>query len=383
MKCLECGIDNGKKSRFCIGCGAELTREKKSIKKIMKKTIAGIILAVVLFFVVLFSVRLITFRVVMGKAKDLDDYTVFNLEDVEKIVTEQIVGVEDDGDNEINKYFYNEDGVCLARIKYFDEETLNYISIFDEYGNKTIGINIEIGSRESLEVDCINEYQYDDDDKIIREKVYDSDTGEPSYYIVYKYDEEDNVIKQTRYSDDFKSLISLKSGNKYINDYDDDQLVSIYIDRDYGEWEEYEYEYDSEGNMVSEEYSVSDEGIDDPYTKTFEYDDDGKLLRMDYYIDYESGSEKYTGQEYVYDSYSGLLREMWCYTEEGYRGVYNYFYDHNKDLSEKTFYGSGNQLLTRYFYTTEYVEDDVKVILSEGDEYPDFFKYFVIIEIDD
>lgn len=164
-------------------------------------------------------------------------------------------------------YTYKEDGSYTVYVSHWDDQQEYYREVieYDSNGNWTKWDSM---NSENWEVVSSNErrYTYNDMNQVVKEEHFFSEGGEP-YVITYEYDTQGRVIHSTEGdSTEITYLYDEKNG-----------LLSKKIETwkgDFFPWEtsyEYEYEFDSNQNLIKEVQYWNDGMFDTIYTIHYEY----------------------------------------------------------------------------------------------------------------
>ncbi|EOS35195.1 YD repeat (two copies) [Lachnospiraceae bacterium M18-1] len=265
-----------------------------------------------------------------------------------------------DRDGSKVEYEYDPDGNLITETS-FDEQgyqTIRYT--YDSTGNVIREFELEYDSngntiRERFfspdsQYESVDEYEYDNDGKVIKKRTMAYTLGEAyDYYEEYDYTYDDDRIKRIdRYNSDMNTGGSKHTGGM-------------------------ELEYDSSGRLIQcrEEYPFDDKIVDfnsaadSTLVVSYEVEDcnivgireeecdrNGRLLAI---RDYNSDGEVECLQKYDYDSRGHCIkRSIICYSalEETQREVYEYEYDSDDQLKVERYYDREGNL--NYEITMEY-----------------------------
>jgi len=213
---------------------------------------------------------------------------------------------------------------CLSAV--FDENIAKLIA--SEKYSEAYGLLVSSGNQEQLKhfkaVYTVSNYS---------DKYYDSNS-------LYTYDEFGNLLKDVKTFDD---------GDKKIKDYTYDSYNRLISERitesdSPSDYFETTYEYDAHGQKIKEvttyDYGNGNAGS---YTYEYEYDSNGNMVTSIYSKAGESG-EKIT--KYEYNSYGQMTKELY------HDGTYYYFeYGSNNELLKKVYvWSDGHESFDSYQY---------------------------------
>ncbi len=285
---------------FCQNCGQTVktpstwTKTKKSIlshKKILFSVIAIILLLIILAIstVTLFIpyYHYASAKKLIEQGKDSEAYLQLlkceNFKDSKELLEDFEVQYE-----MTESYIsYDENGEFLSKteIKYND--------------NGDIILNISYDENDYIWSKYEYEYTYDDNDNVLKEICYDKN-GNITRKEVYEYNNNNNMTHNIHYAYEYGDI-----SHKY----------------------ECEYEYDNNGNRISE----------------FEYDSDGnKFLESKY--EYDNNNNVIS--EFEYDHYGNIISK------------YKYEYDHNNNRILLIEYDYDGNIISKYKYEYEYNDKD-------------------------
>ena len=174
------------------------------------------------------------------------------------------------GDN-IEYSYYNKEGEILWNIQ-------------TNYEKKRVRSESKSYNRDSLR--SITKYEYDNNDQLIKNSVYNLD-GELQSYWLYEYDKEGNMIKITHKNakEDIIEMI------KRQYDLNGNMTQSITYNGEGKEIDRYTNVYNEQGLRIQydNQYTSKRSGIKSTYSYTnnhFEFDDRGNWIKYIRYIDY-------------------------------------------------------------------------------------------------
>ena len=243
----------------------------------------------------------------------------------------------------------------LSKFRYFPS-VQSYV-LEDRSGviNITIGgdLNLPIRLTSSNQLKTTDgEYVFDDEGKLIKQTVIQSDNGGEPYvhYIEYTYDDNGNL------------------------------LAAVYTNKDGNVGYTNSYAYDEDGNLIREEASTPDNGVvyatdytigedgktttetytegDYTYVGTYIYDDNGNLAKIEY-------SDDGSYWNYVYNEDGSLAKEEFV-TNDNEKYTYAFFYDDNGNVIKETYTHADG---TVEKIESEYVLVYVPIELPAGTEF--------------
>lgn len=197
---------------------------------------------------------------------------------------------------------YDADGNVISSYSSEDE--------FDDNGNqiKTTYSQMSTYDGRTNTSGGVVEFEYDDNNRQIKEILYEEDGSTIQYIYEYAYDSAGNCITETNYGAD-ETVFSIKN-----KEYDSDNHVVKETETNadgtgYALWE---YEYDSRGNTIKESTSYNYDYYSINSLVEYEYDASDRRIRQTYYSD--GALQSINCMEY--DDYGCIFREIEYYTEE-------------------------------------------------------------------
>lgn len=342
MYCSKCGNELIEGSKFCDKCGVSLVESEKKKNSAKMLLIGGIVLLVACVGLGIFLVNIKNKPIEMTKdiAQELVEEKISNdedKEDNEKIFdVEELDGEDDDVEStektKITVLDYSEDTNENGEI---DTKT---IYDYDERGNK-IECTVTSGSAGVF----IRQYtwDYDEDNRCIKEKVYDSKIEGNNYVRIYKYAkerddieyiqayDEDNKLKSESWIKDNLEIksISYEDGKiSIINEYEYDEygnisrrIISHPNSKEATSYWLYEMVYDANNNVViSKRYVGNDlDNMLEDRIYIYEYYGGGTKKKLEVYENGELINEiEYDEQENItITKYSNGARNINYYKE--------------------------------------------------------------------
>lgn len=244
------------------------------------------------------------------------------------------------------------------------------------------------------------EYSYDEEGKVLKETHYNT-TGVLTSILEYEYSDDGYTVLETSYNTNSGEVSGI---TVHIYNSDDDLLSSMksYAGSTESYVTEYEYEYDSAGNLLSKTtYSYDADGalmntstsswvydeagnvISDGSGGTYTYDENGNKLTWRYggdsgtLIEYtydeqgnlltETSTDYYEGEasspaldEYVYDDAGNQIKYI-RYNGEGsiYSEVHSTYDEHGNLLSETYYTGMPSEDTLWFIYEYTYIAIDL------------------------
>ena len=350
MYCNNCGKEIKENAKFCIACGNEIIEPKKlnisdiqdtigdkRQENLKKYLLGGILVAIALVAIIVLCI--LDGKGVFSNSETIKQNMVLEQSGATTLRKEYIY------DNDENLYGYseveyNEDGYIMSKREYYvvEQSTMEdirllseekYIYILNSYTGfweKFILEKSEYDIESSIEnVSREYEYKIGNDGKLKECKEFDKNTGDILQHIYYEYTYEDGILKYLMMYD----MDTKEEDGFFVYRYDE---YGRCIGRDYKERDSegfemghsiewIEWEYDDNGNIVNEIYTL--------YETTYDYiqiitkwDTEGKEIsrsfydsrtwdRMERVYDYDSSGKCVGGHLYTYNWTETLVDTKW------------------------------------------------------------------------
>lgn len=193
----------------------------------------------------------------------------------------------------------------------------------------------------------IYEYQYDDNDNLIKELNFESEDKHLSRYFTYEYDDKNQLVLKEFYSENFDNTESYYEVIvKYTYQYENNKLNKLIKYRknpkqenDFNIHEIHSYKY-LDDNLIEEVIDYEQTGSQTKYL--FEYENNN-LIKKTEYLFYSDDIFKYV---WKYDKYNRKIKELrYCNNVETQKTIFEFSY--NK-MNAKV-YNSGDFIKEIYY----------------------------------
>ncbi|MBE6783554.1 MAG: hypothetical protein E7536_06035 [Ruminococcaceae bacterium] len=228
-----------------------------------------------------------------------------------------------------------------------------YSDVHEENG-KVVGTN-ENGKETEIDISGKKTSEAETEYLMTKMTVYNADDSVDMIY-EYEYDSEGNMIKETIVSDEYESCTEYEydeNGNvKKSSDYENEYFV--------------EYEYDSNGNLVEERiYDCEYE-----YLNVYEYDSYNNITKS---TEYEYDGDVFTFEaEYEYNADDKPIRVM-IYDEDANKSsMYEIEYNSNGEVIKETDYDFDDTVRS----VTEYEYDEKGNMTKEVTDYNETYEEY-------
>lgn len=248
-----------------------------------------------------------------------------------------------DGRKFYEDFIYNDNNLLVQYIETHKDNNNQRITdyVYDENGRLI---------KEKVSNGTVREYTYDENGNLIKEIETDSDGDIFTYE--YIYDETGALIKKLR---------MYPSGSVYFYEYCYDENKNL-IEEIKGQndsiTERIEYIYDEKGNVI-EKYHNANKSV----TKEYVYDENGRVIKETEILS-AHGLNYY--KEYTYDERGNLIRKTMT-NANGESNAYENTYDENNNLIKRVLYGVDGPSTYRTFAYDEN-GNFVKLQYNDGSE---------------
>lgn len=215
-----------------------------------------------------------------------------------KIIKETFVG--NTGITRITEHTYDQSGILTNTVITVNNDLL-YRYEYTYTASKKIASKISVSSDGTR--DIIDEYDYDDNDRLIRTKTLTGDNG--TIMCTYEY-----------------NTVGLKSKQELFYN---DETTPYYV---------YEYFYDANGNILKEECKSKD--ASGGHTTEYEYDEAGNQIRLLYSYGVGDAKTPDIEQSYTYDDKSNVINKKYYSHQTKYYEYDTFVYDDYGNAIKKT-----------------------------------------------
>ena len=236
--------------------------------------------------------------------------------------------------------------------KYVESENSGKYSDVHEENGKVIGTN-ENGKETEIDISGKKNSEAETEYLMTKKTRYNADDSVDMIY-EYEYDSEGNMIKETIVSD----------GNERCTEYEYNEDGNLIKSSDYEDEYYKEYEYDSNGNLVEERtYDGEYE-----YLNVYEYDSHNNMIKA---TEYEYDGDVFTFElEYEYNADDKPIRVM-IYDEDANKSsMYEIEYNSNGEVIKETDYDFDGSVRS----VTEYEYDEKGNMTKEVTDYNETYE---------